>query len=58
MRCIKRLTALATVGVVFQAASCTLDPQTLGLELTASFLALLVSSFVNNVFGVVGTGFF
>lgn len=58
MRLVKRLTSLCTIGLVYQAAGCALDPQTIGFELAASFLALLVSTFVNNIFGVTGGFFF
>ena len=51
-----KLGSIATGGMLFQTAGCAPEAQALVETFATSFLNLLISSFVSNLFGV-GYGF-
>jgi hypothetical protein len=51
-----KIGAVVSLGTVFQAGGCAVDTQALAAELLTTFAGLLISTFVNNFFGV-GFGF-
>lgn len=53
-----RLALIATVGVTFQAAGCQTNSSNVAYELSSVFFSTLISSYVNDQFGVSNSLFF
>lgn len=54
-----KIASLAVAGICFQNVQCAVDTDTLALQFMESVATVLVTSFVNDTFGVPGfsTGF-
>lgn len=51
-----KIGSVVSMGMVFQAGGCAVDPQALAIDLLQTFAGILISTLVNNFFGV-GFGF-
>jgi len=57
-RAATKLALIATAGVMFQTAGCQVEPSGVFENVSSTFLTTLISSFVNDQFGVSNSLFF